>query len=404
MSAHAYVAMRRSLADAARVRPQTAVIGQTERVMKQRQRGFIDHTFNWAGAIGEVWAKASRRETDAQAPSAVRQPLNMQLALQGGGAHGAFTWGVLDRLLEERWLGFEGISGSSAGAMNAVVMASGWLAGGREGAREALDRLWGEVGEQMPRLMTEVAGMELGGASAMMSWLKQWTSQLTPSQLNPLGLDPLGEIVRAQIDFEGLREASPFQLYIAATHVRSGRLRLFRERELTADHVLASACLPTLHHTVMIDGEAYWDGGFSANPALFPLIKANAPRDLLMVLLTPPTPELSLDTRQDIDQHVAGLAFSTHLLRELEMIRMLRRRAKAALWPTRQERMLRELRLHWIDISSVDMLRSQETKLWACTPFLEELKGLGRAHAEYWLMQHRDDLGHRPTFDLDVYH
>ena len=361
--------------------------------MRQRQRGFIDHTLNWAGMLGR-----------GAAPASSPRPLHMQLALQGGGAHGAFTWGVLDRLLEERWLSFDGISGSSAGAMNAVAMAAGWLNGGRDGAREALDRFWGEIGEQMPRLMTQVSGMELGGAAALMGWLKQWTSQMTPSQLNPMGIDPLREIVSKQIDFERLREASPFQLHIAATHVRSGRLHLFRERELTAEHVLASACLPTLHHTVMIDGEAYWDGGFSANPALFPLIKGSAPRDLLMVLLTPPTPELCLDTRQDIDQHIAGLAFSTHLLRELEMIRMLRRRAKAALWPTRQERMLRELRLHWIDISSVDLLRNQETKLWACTPFLEELKEQGRAHAEFWLMQHRDDLGQRPTFDLDIYH
>ena len=350
--------------------------------------------------------RAERRGPDRSARSKPERLL--QLALQGGGAHGAFTWGVLERLLKDPSISFEAISGSSAGAMNAVVMASGWQKGGRKGARQALEHFWGAVGEQMPESVARLMGLELPGLNAlsgtsggtMAGLMKQFMQQLSPQQFNPLDHNPLRDILQEQVDFDALRKASPFRLYIAATQVRTGRLRLFREHELSVDHVLASACLPTLHHTVTIDGEAYWDGGFSANPALFPLIERGQSNDLLMVLLNPPLSAVETDSRSAIDQRLAALSFSTHLMRELDMIEMLQRRARKAWWPSAFERRLRDLRLHWIDVSEVDALRAHETKLLACTPFLEELRDQGVACAGRWLQQGGQQVGKRSGFEV----
>lgn len=349
-----------------------------------------------------------RQPAPARAVSPSRPERLLQLALQGGGAHGAFTWGVLERLLKDPTIAIEAISGSSAGAMNAVVMASGWRQGGRKGARLALENFWGAVGEQMPESVARLMGLELPSFAALSSHtghtmgglMHQFMQQLSPQQFNPLDHNPLRDILVSQVDFEALRADAPFRLYVAATQVRTGRLTLFREHELTVDHVLASACLPTLHHTITIDGEAYWDGGFSANPALFPLIERGQSNDLLMVLLNPPLTEVATDSRQAIDQRLAALSFSTHLMRELDMIETLQRRARKAWWPSAFERRLRDLRLHWIDVSEVDALRSHDTKLLACTPFLEDLRDQGVACANRWLKQDGRHVGQRSGFEL----
>lgn len=349
-----------------------------------------------APLLREVWQRL--RPTPPAWPAAWGGSRVLQLALQGGGAHGAFTWGVLDRLLRDSSIEFEAISGSSAGAMNAAVMASGWQRGGRKGARRALDQFWGAVGEQMPESVARLMGLELPMGASVSRLMQHWIKQLTPQMLNPLDHNPLRDILLEQVDFEDLRKHPPFRLHIAATQVRTGRLKLFREHELTVDHLLASACLPTLHHTVVIDGEAYWDGAFSANPALFPLIEKGQSTDLLLVLLNPPDTAVTLDNRQAIDHKLSSLAFSTHLMRELDMIERLQRQARRAWWPSPMERRLRELRLHWIDVSKVDALRGHDTKLLACTPFLEELRDLGDACASKWLRQHRHSVGARSSF------
>ncbi|TAL16581.1 MAG: patatin-like phospholipase family protein, partial [Aquabacterium sp.] len=182
-----------------------------------------------------------------RAAACLAQP-TVNLALQGGGAHGAFTWGVLDALLEDGRVAFDGISGTSAGAMNAVALADGWMRGGREGARQALAGFWQEVAQRWQRSQP---GLGLRGSDAPWNrMLRQWASSFSPYELNPLGHDPLREVVQACFDFERLRRESPFRLYIAATEVRTGRLQLFREGELDASRLLASACLPTLQHAV----------------------------------------------------------------------------------------------------------------------------------------------------------
>jgi hypothetical protein len=185
--------------------------------------------------------------------------LTLSLALQGGGAHGAFTWGVLDRLLEEETIDIAAVSGTSAGAINAVALASGWRQSGREGARAALEQLWQAVGREAAR-----SPMSQGGFSAFALGLA--THLFSPYELNPLAINPLRELLNELVDFAALRAAPPMPILVAATQVRSGQCRIFREHELTADMVLASACLPQLHHAIDIDGEPYWDGGFVCNP------------------------------------------------------------------------------------------------------------------------------------------
>ena len=187
--------------------------------------------------------------------------------MQGGGAHGAFTWGVLDRLLEDERLEIEAISGASSGAMNAVMLAHGLTIGGREGARQALAHFWETVANRMP-FNPRQGSLFLG-----------LTRILSPYQLNPFDLNPLRDIVTDLVDFERLRTEDNIKLFVAATQVRTGKLRLFETEELSADALLASAALPSLHHAVEIEGEPYWDGGFSANPAIFPLLYHCESRD-----------------------------------------------------------------------------------------------------------------------------
>lgn len=211
-------------------------------------------------------------------------PLPLNLALQGGGAHGAFTWGVLDALLEDGRFKFDGISGTSAGAMNALCVGHGLMTGGNDGARLALNDFWTTIGQQSPFSPPPEAS---AGMAPALKLMLQWTDYLSPEQLNPLDLNPLRDLLTEKFDFARLRRDCPVKLFIAATHANSGKLRVFRNAELSVDTLLASACLPTIHRTVMIDGEPYWDGGYSANPAVFPLLYQCEAQDILLVLLTP---------------------------------------------------------------------------------------------------------------------
>jgi NTE family protein len=205
---------------------------------------------------------------------AVAKKRCVSLALQGGGSFGAFTWGVLDRLLEDETVTFDAVSGASAGAVNAVLLASGLAQGGPGAAKEVLQRFWrrASVGSwgRLAGLAVEVA-----------------VRHLSPYQFNPFNLHPLKTLLAEEIDFDALRQHSKLKLLIAATRVRDGRLRIFREKAVTLDVILASTCLPVLHHAVSIDGEAYWDGGYSANPPLLPLVSASRAEEALVVQIMP---------------------------------------------------------------------------------------------------------------------
>ncbi len=235
--------------------------------------------------------------------------LAVSLALQGGGAHGAVTWGVLVRLLEEERLDVKAVSGTSAGAINAVALVSGWCRDGREGARESLAHLWDRVGREAK------APLRPSGLAAFMGGLA--THLFSPYELNPLDINPLRDVIKELADFTALRASSPMPVLIAATRVRDGECRIFREHELTADMVLASSCLPTLHHAIEIDGEDYWDGGYSSNPPVIPLAELGRSRTLLVLRINPVEAGGVARSSAAIRNRVAELVFGRPLAVEL---------------------------------------------------------------------------------------
>lgn len=328
----------------------------------------------------------------------------LSLGLQGGGAHGAYTWGVLDRLLEEGWQ-LEGVSGTSAGAMNALALAQGWTLGGAEGARESLAKFWEAVADSAPLKLDILHSLNPARDGALPSALGMMlglTRFLSPYQFNPFEMNPLRDVVRAQFDFERLRQACPLKLFVAATQVRTGKVRLFHTAELSEDAVLASACLPTLHHAVEIDGEAYWDGGFTANPAVYPLIYECESRDVLLILLNPLEVDKAPRSADDIAMRTMELGFSTTFLREMRMLAQARRFiAERPRWMPlgRLERRLMNLRFHAV-VADELAAAGKGSKLNAARAYLYTLRDWGRARADAWISTHRDDLGRRSSLDL----
>ena len=339
----------------------------------------------------------SPRRPDTQKPS-------LSLALQGGGAHGAYTWGVLDRLLEAG-IRIDGISGTSAGAMNAVALAHGWTAGGADGARAALADFWQAVGDSVPFHVELLNSLNSAADSTMptpMNVMMGFMRLFSPYQLNPFELNPLRDVVRAQFDFERLRRECPLKLFIAATTVRTGKVKLFHTAELSESALLASACLPTLHHAVEIDGEHYWDGGFTANPAIYPLLYECSTPDILMVLLNPLQRDDAPRSAEDISARSMELGFSTTFLREMRMIAHARQYiAETAGWMPlgRLERKLVGQRFHLIEARELAEAGSA-SKLNAASGFLTELHTLGRSRADEWLRKQYRHVGRKETVDV----
>lgn len=333
-------------------------------------------------------------------PAAAR---TLNLALQGGGAHGAFTWGVLDALLEDGRIAFDGISGTSAGAMNAVMLAQGWMDGGRDGARAALRSFWTALAGTMPVDLTRRdadGGVHL--APAMKLWM-MWTHHLTPAQLNPFDVNPLRELLVRQVDFERLRRGSPFRLFVAATHADSGRLRLFGHRELEVDALLASGCLPTVFRAPRIDGQTYWDGGYAGNPAVFPLLAPGASDDTLLVLLAPLAfePVQPTESMAGIQSRITEIAFAAAFRREMQAL-VREREASARRWwpPRRWARPAARARFHLIEAQPALGHLAGETRLAVNLPFFESLHALGRESAAAWLATNFAALGRRDSVDL----
>lgn len=304
----------------------------------------------------------------------------LSLALQGGGVFGAFTWGVLDRLLEEDKLELDAVSGASAGAVNAVLLASGLAKGGPEEARASLDRFWGGVGASAARNI--FLHPELVAAT---------TSHLSPYQFNPLELNPLRDLLAREVDFEALRMHSPVRLLISATRVHDGAVRVFRTKAISLEVVLASACLPRLHHAVDIHGEPHWDGGYAANPPLLPLVSASRTSDVLLVQLIP-TDHAGLPvTRSEIDKRLGQITFNNPLQKELEAITLMKTLIRKEGRPTsRLGRKIDGLQLHRLLAENhVDGL-SQASVLNTDRAFLAHLRDQGRAAAEAWLSEAGD--------------
>ncbi|HEX7634666.1 MAG TPA: patatin-like phospholipase family protein [Noviherbaspirillum sp.] len=329
------------------------------------------------------------------------------LALQGGGSHGAFTWGVLDRLLEDERIDIEAISGASAGAMNAVTLAHGLTAGGRDGARQALKDFWTSVAgsapfSKIPDYLLSPQGLavqtDLPSAFKSMLLLARFFS---PYQLNPFDINPLRDILARQIDFERLRNECKVRLFIATTQVSTGTLKLFRNRHLTLDVLLASACLPLLHHAVEIDGETYWDGGLTANPPLFPLLHKCSARDIMVVLLHPTPHAKTPMTAGDIWHRLTEMGFSSTFFTELQGVLLAQREAKRS-WLSlgRLERRLRHLNMHVIESQELMSQLGMHSKLNARPSFINGLHEEGRQCAEAWLENNFRHIGIRSSFSL----
>jgi NTE family protein len=318
-----------------------------------------------------------------------RRPEQLNLALQGGGAHGAFTWGVLARLLATG-IRIEGISGASAGALNAVALAAGWRRGGAAGAAQALDELWREIGR-----LAQLSPLRAGGLTQMAA---DFAAQyLSPYQLNPLGANPLRAVLERLVDFERLRAVATPRLFIAATNVATGRARIFRNAELSMDAVLASTCLPQLHPAIMIEGEPYWDGGFSANPPLIALVEGSRARDLVLVQINPMVAERMPRTPSEIRNRVAEIAFGRPLVDELERLRHGARSFGPVAWLSTRRRRLYRHRLHTIDGSAELSGFDPRTKVDPTWPLLLELRARGWMAAETW---RRGDDGESSTDPL----
>ena len=323
--------------------------------------------------------------------------VKINLALQGGGAHGAFTWGVLDRLLEDERIEFGWISGTSAGAVNAVAMASGLAQGSRQKSRETLFKVWDAVHKAGVPDLTRLNPF-LYGFSQSKS-MAQVASLWSPYEFNPLGFDPLRRIITAHIDFDLIRKIAPVELLIAATHVPTGRARLFRRDELTVEAVLASACLPTVHHAIEIDGAAYWDGGFSANPDLVTLGVESPVSDTLLVTLAPLVQDEHPTTVRDISNHATRLTFNAPLLRDIEIIRAVRETAGSILPKGRLAPLARH-RFHLIDAAPVTASLSPATTMKPDWNMITFLHGAGRNETEKWLCKHASAIGKKETIDL----
>ncbi|GGO88215.1 alpha/beta hydrolase [Marinobacterium nitratireducens] len=327
----------------------------------------------------------------------------LNLALQGGGAHGAFTWGVLDRLLEEPDLSFEGVSGTSAGAMNAVVLASGWQQGGREGARELLARFWEQVSLHALPEPPAVLSTQ-GTAPAMAGLMLKISHFISPYDMNPLDINPLRALVERLVDFERLRAGSPFRLFIAATDVQTGKIRLFREGELHAEHLLASACLPNLNQAIEVDGRSYWDGGFSGNPAVYPLIFDCDCHDVLVVLLQPLLRVGTPASAAAIQERISEFGFQTTFLREMRAISHIKQEvSQLPISFSLFERRMRRLRMHLIETDELLATLGRATKCDTRLHFLESLRNRGRQRADDWLARHSDAIGRRSSCDMELF-
>ncbi len=304
------------------------------------------------------------------------QKRSISLALQGGGSLGAFTWGVLDRLLEEEDLTFDAVSGASAGAVNAVVVAAGLLAGGKPEARRRLDRFWERSSQMAPPSHSVAASFLADVASRLMS----------PYQLNPLNLNPLEALLSVEIDFDALRASPPIKLLIAATSVSDGRLRVFRERELTREMVLASACLPLLNQAVQIDGAHYWDGGYSANPPLISLVEASDASDVLIVQIMPTVGQELPVSSPDIGKRLEQITFNGVFLREAAALTTMARVAGPKSQDPVFSRKLQRLRLHHLSAECEHSALSEASGGNLDRQFLRNLRESGRAAAETWLI------------------
>jgi NTE family protein len=341
----------------------------------------------------------------ADRPATSNQVRTINLALQGGGAHGAFTWGVLDRLLDEKELAFEGLSATSAGAMNAAAFASGLAVDGRDGARRALTNYWKRVsdaarlGPLQPTPIDRLLADHKLSWSPIFSLIGFVTRMLSPYQFNPANYNPLRDVVEQSIDFSVLqRPDCPVKLFLSATNVRTGKVKIFAGKEISVDAVMASACLPTMFHAVQIGGEAYWDGGYMGNPAIFPLIYNCASADVVIVHINPLYREEVPRSADDILNRINEISFNSSLMREMRAVSFVTRLVT-------QKRVvdggLKHVLVHSISDDAFMSALTPTSKYNADWDFLTFLRDQGRKCADEWLAKNFVKLGVESSVDLE---
>jgi NTE family protein len=335
----------------------------------------------------------------AKASAAGRKIVN--LALQGGGSHGAFTWGVLDRLLEESRLEFEGVTGTSAGAVNAVVLADGLAAGGREGAREALQVYWKKVAAMSARSAFAPSVIDKANPSFGLEhspgfvFFEPMTFFASPYQTNPLNFSPFRDLLAEAIDFERVRRQTTVKLFLCATNVQTAKVKVFEGKELDVPRLLACTCLPLLMQAVEVEGEFYWDGSYSGNPAIFPLIYNCDARDIVVVHITPAERPGVPTTSPAIMNRMQEISFNTTLIREMRTIAYLNRQIEDGKLGG-GKRML----VHLIEAEDLIRSFSWSSRLNGDWNFLQHLFRLGRARADEWLAANFDRIGCDSSVDL----
>lgn len=333
------------------------------------------------------------------------KPIN--LALQGGGAHGAYAWGVVDQLLEDGRLTLNAITATSAGAMNAAVIAYGLHLGGTEGARQKLQEFWravarikesyGFFGMPIPDF---IPGAEEMGRILAYFTMENIYRAASPYQLNPMGINPLRDVLLETIDFDELNRCTDIKLFITATNVQTGKAKVFQNPEICVDRVLASATLPNLYQAVEIEGEYYWDGGYMGNPSLWPLFYETDVQDLLVVHINPIVRNEIPKTPAEINNRINEISFNTSLLKEMRAIAFVQKLVSEGWLKKQHEDKLSDIRFHSIRADHVFRSLGIESKYDTNWAFLEELRDIGRGEADQWLNAYYDDVGKQSTVNL----
>jgi len=333
----------------------------------------------------------------------------VNLALQGGGAYGAFSWGVLDHLLEDGRIEIEGITGASAGAVNAVLLADGLARGGRDEARKRLADFWraASLGGGLPEMQRKALDRLFSFLpledSPMGIWFKAVSQYLSPYEFNPLNINPLNELIERFVDFDAIRKAQTPQLFVSATNVQTGRLRVFSHDKISADVILASACLPLLFQAVEIDGVPYWDGGYLGNPSIFPLFSTTQTEDVLLIQINPLVRHAAPTTSRDIVSRLNEITFNSPLMGELRAIEFVARlidqgRLTRGFGPGKYRR----INMHRIALDALAKQPNVKSRLNTDFDFFEMLRNHGRRAARRFLDEHFDDIGVRGTVDLQA--
>lgn len=346
---------------------------------------------------------ATKTKATSSAYKAAPNSKKVNLALQGGGAHGAFAWGVLDKLLEDGRVVFDAVSATSAGAMNASVLGYGLTIGGAEGAREELEKFWKKISDEgakgplQPSFIDKAMGNHSLDYSPVFMMMDILSRIMSPYELNPMNINPLRKVLESSIDFNVLREGCPIKLFLSATNVRTGKVRMFENHEIGPDQVLASGCLPFMFQTVEIDGEGYWDGGYMGNPAIFPLIYGSETNDVVIVHINPLNRNEIPKSAKDIMNRINEISFNSSLMREMRAIAFVSHLIDdGQLQDDKHRRML----IHSIQDEEFMNSLGVTSKLNPDWGFMKELKEVGRASATKWLAEHFDDIGVKSSTDI----